>query len=111
MGRRRIRQILKFFWVILLVIAVVLVYFVIPKKNEYLAGVPELGMNSTAHLICSCLFVMEQSEAYCLEYAKLKQVNPKVEIDMNNRQVRASVLGVFSGSSSHRSPVTGCQVD
>lgn len=100
---------------LLLIVFFVIGFFVYFKlyhrsPGEFKEGIARLGMNSTVHLMCSCLFVSENEEAFCREYAQLRQVSPKISIDWSAKTVEARLFWVFSGRAQYVSLHEGCKL-
>lgn len=80
------------------------------RGGDYRDGILHMGLNSTAHLMCSCFFVSENDESFCREYAALEQVSPRIEIDIENKSVRSSLLLFFSAEAEYVGENAGCRI-
>jgi hypothetical protein len=68
-----------------------------------------IGVNYTAKMLCSCVFVQNRDEASCYGDMMDNVQSIPVEIDREKKHVRASIAGVFVGEASHREG-RGCQL-
>lgn len=80
------------------------------KGGDYPDGLMKLGMRSTAHLMCSCLYVSENDEAFCREYAALKQVSPWIRVNAQEKIVDARLFLFFSGQAQYVGKNAGCKI-
>lgn len=69
-----------------------------------------LAVHQKAKEMCSCLFVMELSEAQCVAWTKVTPDVAKVEIDFAEKRVHAHALGLWAASARFRGR-TGCALD
>ena len=80
------------------------------RGGDYRDGILHMGLSSTAHLMCSCLFVSENDEAYCLEYSALKQVSPSIEVDYEKNRVKSRLLLLFTAEAEYVGQNAGCRI-
>lgn len=66
-----------------------------------------LAVHQKAKEMCSCLFVMELTEAQCVAWTKVTPDVAKVEIDWAAKRVDAHALGLWAASARFRGR-TGC---
>lgn len=90
------------------VIVLVFAFFFLGSETHKLF---RLGMNSTAHLMCTCIFLSEQPEDFCREYAAVKQVSPWIRVDYQEQVVDSRLFLVFSGKAKKsEGSYSGCNV-
>lgn len=85
----------------------ILSYCAKPRTGEFQASVLMLGLNFTAKALCSCVFVSEQSEEQCLEYASIEQVSPKLKVDRGEKTASSSFL-FWQAQARYEGPERGC---
>ena len=80
------------------------------KEGEYDSSITTLGINFTAKSMCSCLWVSENTEDFCLEYTKLKQVTPSISVDHEAKTVTASFFWFLKNKARFIDSRQGCQL-
>lgn len=65
--------------------------------------------NYYAKEMCSCMFVMEQSEEYCLEDIAMDPAPQKLKVDLKNKVVKSSFY-IFKEKAYWISDEEGCQI-
>lgn len=70
----------------------------------------ELAVRQKAKEMCSCLFVMELSEAQCAAWTKVTPNVAKAKIDWERKRVHAVALGFWSADARYRDR-EGCVLD
>ncbi len=80
------------------------------RGGDYRDGILHMGLSSTAHLMCSCLFVSENDENFCREYAALKQVTPRIQIDFEQKRVKTRLLLLFTAEAEYVGQNAGCRI-
>lgn len=79
-----------------------------PNIGEYRHGQLELGLSFTAKNFCSCLYVSQNSEEACRDYAALKQVSPKLTADHQGRRTKSTFLFFLSREAQFKGDEEGC---
>lgn len=59
----------------------------------------ELAVHQKAKEMCSCLFVMELTEAQCAAWTKVSPNVASAEIDREAKRVRSTALGFWAASA------------
>lgn len=67
--------------------------------GRYSSNVFRLALNSTSHLMCTCLFVSELPESECRIYSAIQQADPKITVDFDRKLVESRLFGFFSGKA------------
>jgi hypothetical protein len=67
-----------------------------------------MGLRFTARAFCQCLFVAENSEAACRDYASLDQVSPRLVVDYPTQTVRASLFWIIKAQARYLGAEKGC---
>lgn len=78
------------------------------SEIEYRDGVVSLGLGFTAKAFCSCLFVSENSEESCRDYAALEQVSPRLTVDRIQKKTKSTLFYFFSREAQFLGPDQGC---
>jgi hypothetical protein len=70
----------------------------------------EIGMSFSAKNMCSCFYVSEQSEDFCRDLVKVKQlpIQPSVSIDHKNKIIETSLFFFVSRKAQFLGPERGC---
>lgn len=63
-----------------------------------------------AKMLCSCIFVMEQSEEYCKSYTQIGLPIQNEEIDYNEKRTSALAFGV-PATAHYQGDRLGCLLD
>lgn len=71
----------------------------------------ELAVGNSARMGCSCLFVMEMSEAYCRAWVKASPDVAKVNFDTANRRVEASAFVSWAATARYVDDKRGCVLE
>jgi CubicO group peptidase (beta-lactamase class C family) len=74
-------------------------------------GILKLGLRFTAKNFCSCLFVTENTEANCRDYASLEQVSPRLTVDREKKQTMSRLFLIFTATATYKGPTEGCVLD
>ncbi len=85
-------------------------FFLAPREGEFNASVLTMGLGYTAKALCSCLYVSEQTEDQCREYAAIEQVSPKLLVDRDNKLVISKLL-FWSAKAKYLGAEIGCVLD
>jgi hypothetical protein len=108
------RTLLKPFPIVLFIVSIVffagVTLFLKPNPGEYRASILTMGLAFTAKALCSCVFVSEQSEEQCREYASIEQVSPKLEIQRDAKTATSTFL-FFKAKASYLGPEMGCVLE
>ena len=80
------------------------------KEGEYSSSIARLGLNFTAKSMCSCLWVSDNDEEFCREYAALKQVTPRISVDHDAKIVKTSLFWILSSKARFVNSRRGCQL-
>lgn len=80
------------------------------KEGGYENNDVVLAVHQKAKEMCSCLFVMELTEAQCVAWTKVTPDVAKVKIDYAGKRVHAYALGLWAADASFRGR-TGCALD
>ena len=65
----------------------------------------------TAKELCSCLFVAEMPEDYCLEWTRESPAVATARIDEKNKSVQSGALLLWSRTASWVDEKTGCVLE
>ncbi|MFT5680018.1 MAG: CubicO group peptidase (beta-lactamase class C family) [Myxococcota bacterium] len=76
---------------------------------EFDTGLLRIAANYGARLACSCLFVMEQDEAYCKTWVRASPDIVKLKINEAEKSVTARALGVVRAEVRWVDERSGCQ--
>jgi len=80
-----------------------------PEATRYETGLLGLGTGYKAKLMCSCLFVIGQTEEYCRDFA---QVSPEVfftKVNYRKRTVTSRALGFLrTRTATYEGRAKGC---
>jgi hypothetical protein len=68
----------------------------------------ELAVGNSARMGCSCLFVMEMSEAYCRAWVKASPDVAKVSFDRANKRVESSAFLSWAATARYVDDKRGC---
>lgn len=79
--------------------------------DAYDTSIPTLALNGLAKNMCSCVFVSKNREEFCREYSKIKQADPKIEVNHQARKVKTSLFYFFTGGASYLGERLGCALD
>ena len=79
-----------------------------PTTRPYDAGDLTLLARYTAKESCSCIFVMEMSEAYCRAFTKASPAVASWSVDRAGRTVRASALLLWRARARFVDEKLGC---
>ena len=71
----------------------------------------ELATSYTAKEVCSCFFVMEQSEEYCRAWTKASPDVADFSIDTEAKRVSSTALLFWSASAKFTGPEFGCVLE
>lgn len=78
-----------------------------PVYKTPLAG---LGTHHVAKIICSCLFVTKQSEAYCVNYGRTNPNIAKTAIDYTTKSVESTFAGFSKAKAVFIDEHLGCKL-
>jgi len=78
---------------------------------EFDTGLLRIASNYGARLACSCLFVMEQDEAYCTDWVRASPDIVKLKIDTEEKTVTAKALGIVKTRARWIDERSGCQYE
>lgn len=70
----------------------------------------KMGLGFEAKELCSCLFVVGQTEAFCRDYVKVDEINPKLEIDYTKKETSAHYAGIFVERAQWHDEDSGCKI-
>ena len=76
----------------------------------YASPLAALGTHHVAKMICSCLFVSKQTEAYCIDYARTNPNIAKSKIDYENKTVESTFAGFSKARAVFLNEQLGCQL-
>lgn len=71
----------------------------------------ELATAYTAKEVCSCVFVMEQTEDYCRAWTKASPDVADFVVDHDEKRVRSSALLFWSAAARFTGPDFGCVLE
>ncbi|MFT4979161.1 MAG: CubicO group peptidase (beta-lactamase class C family) [Myxococcota bacterium] len=81
----------------------------VPLKFD--TGLLRIGASYGAKLACSCLFVMEQDEAYCRAWVKASPDIVRLSINTEEKIVTVRALGLVRARASWVDERSGCQLE
>lgn len=70
----------------------------------------ELAVRQKAKEMCSCVFVQQRDEAYCLAWTKVTPDVAKPEVDHARKRVTATALGFYRSAARFREGL-GCALE
>jgi hypothetical protein len=79
--------------------------------REYANNDLVLAAGHTAHDLCSCLFVMNMPEDYCVAYTKASPDVARYSVDREHRVVEASALILWGARARYLGPRSGCTLE
>ena len=62
----------------------------------------------TAKEMCSCLFVMEQTQEFCTAFTKANPNIKSVRVDLTNKRVESEAVLLYGARARYTGPRTGC---
>ena len=71
----------------------------------------ELATAYTAKEVCSCVFVMEQTEDYCRAWTRASPDVADFTVDREEQRVRSSALLFWGASAKFTGPDFGCVLE
>ncbi len=71
----------------------------------------QLAVGNGARMGCSCMFVMNMSEAYCREWVKASPDVAKLTFDVANKKVEASSFVSWSATARWVNEKHGCVLE
>ena len=74
----------------------------------YDATLLELASGYSAMMNCQCVFMMEQTEAYCAEWSKVSPEVAKFKVDREARSVTSRALGFRPRTAIYVNDRIGC---
>lgn len=80
-------------------------------ERLYASNDLQLVGDYTAKNVCSCLFVMEQTEDYCRAWVKANPSVARVSIDRQNKAVTSAALLLWGSTARYVDDVQGCVSD
>jgi hypothetical protein len=92
-------------------LVLVLVAFGITGCNRYKQNDLELLPAFTSKSMCSCMFVMKQTEAFCREWTRVDPDAKTISIDTEAKTVEAQTLGLWGGKARFISQRKGCVLE
>lgn len=95
---------------VLLFIAVAYFFLRPDPDGTYRASIATMGLNFVSKGMCSCLWVSEHPRDFCIDYARVEQVSPSIEVDIGTQTVTASLFGIFHASTKFEGPKRGCRI-
>lgn len=76
----------------------------------YKSPLASLGSHYVARFVCACLFVSNQTEAYCIDYARTNPNIGKSKIDYENKTVESTFAGFAKAKAIFLNDQLGCQI-
>ncbi|MGZ3691961.1 MAG: serine hydrolase domain-containing protein, partial [Pseudobdellovibrio sp.] len=81
-----------------------------PTTPVYKTPIISIGTHLAANLICACVFVSQQTDDFCTNYAKAGGVNINSKIDRDNKFVESTFSGFQKAKSVWINEQVGCQL-
>lgn len=79
-------------------------------NREYRDGRIALGLAFTAKNFCSCLFIVQNTEERCRDYASLAQISPTLSVDYEARRTKSNWFYLFRREAQYFDNEKSCRL-